>query len=73
MDHHKYSSNLHGVTYNRQPFGMYNPIDGLEPVNDEMRKRPFTVPVVRVEIATEDNRFENGTNKTKQSQVAYMD
>ena len=36
--------------YTRQSYNRYsNPVlENLEPVNDEMRKRPFTIPVVKV-------------------------
>jgi hypothetical protein len=47
-------------------------IENLEPVNDEMRKKPFTVPTVTVSI-TVDNPMDNSTVKTRQSQISYVD
>ncbi len=47
-------------------------IENLEPVNDEMRKKPFTVPTVTVSIAVE-NSMDNSTLKTRQSQVSYIE
>ena len=38
-------------------------------MNDEMRKRPFTVPVVRVEIPC-DSGVDASNIKTKQSRIS---
>ena len=72
-DHHRSPQHNTPQGYNRQSYGrMSNGLDNLEPVNDEMRKRPFTVPIVRVEINCE-NPMDNSTLKTKQSRVSYTD
>ena len=57
-------------TYSRQSLNRYSghALDGLEPINDEMRKRPFTIPVVRVEINCE-NPMESSNIKPRQSHV----
>mgnify|MGYP003690984559 CR=1 FL=1 len=50
-------------------------LDGLEPVKDELRKKPFTVPMVNVKLPSE-NQMEASNIRTMEAsnvRMAYVD
>ena len=52
---------------------MGHALENLEPIKDELRKKPFTVPVVKVELPIETPLVEQSNVKTGHSQMRYID
>jgi hypothetical protein len=74
-NHYKQYEPTNQVSYSRVPNNQMasrlgSVLDGLEPVKDEFRKKPFTVPTVNVKLTCENVNMEVSNIKT---QVNYVD